>query len=128
MFVAHHSASMKGSTHHGISSFVKEYRVKVTRNRVFSKCPPQLIPRYIWNYGALPQTWEDPSHLDENTKAKGDNDPIDVCEIGQRVCKRGDVVKVCNASISFDVTRQFCLGLEKIYLFGKSTLQVSLAY
>merc|ERR550534_2412761 len=49
---------------------------------------------YIWNYGALPQTWEDPSHLDENTKAKGDNDPIDVCEIGQRVCKRGDVIKV----------------------------------
>lgn len=49
---------------------------------------------YIWNYGALPQTWEDPSHLDENTKAKGDNDSIDVCEIGQRVCKRGDVIKV----------------------------------
>ena len=53
-----------------------------------------VLFRYIWNYGALPQTWEDPSHLDENTKAKGDNDPVDVCEIGQRVCKRGDVIKV----------------------------------
>merc|ERR1711928_291669 len=25
---------------------------------------------------------------------KGDNDPIDVCEIGQRVAKRGDVISV----------------------------------
>ena len=56
---------------------------------------------YIWNYGALPQTWEDPSHLDENTKAKGDNDPIDVCEIGQRVCKRGDVIKVIDEMFGF---------------------------
>ncbi|KAA0195665.1 Inorganic pyrophosphatase [Fasciolopsis buskii] len=30
---------------------------------------------YIWNYGALPQTWEDPNHVDKNTNAKGDNDP-----------------------------------------------------
>ena len=37
---------------------------------------------YIWNYGALPQTWEDPEHIDESTGQKGDGDPIDVCEIG----------------------------------------------
>ncbi|GFY62949.1 inorganic pyrophosphatase [Trichonephila inaurata madagascariensis] len=49
---------------------------------------------YIWNYGALPQTWEDPNHTDESTGCKGDNDPIDVCEIGFRVAKRGDVVQV----------------------------------
>jgi len=49
---------------------------------------------YIWNYGALPQTWEDPKHLDEATGAKGDNDPIDVLEIGSRVANRGDVLKV----------------------------------
>ncbi|XP_020376464.2 inorganic pyrophosphatase-like [Rhincodon typus] len=49
---------------------------------------------YIWNYGALPQTWEDPSHTDESTKCRGDNDPIDVCEIGTKVCARGEVIKV----------------------------------
>lgn len=49
---------------------------------------------YIWNYGALPQTWEDPNHVDKNTNAKGDNDPIDVCEIGSRILDRGSVVPV----------------------------------
>ncbi|NWH76145.1 IPYR pyrophosphatase, partial [Piaya cayana] len=49
---------------------------------------------YIWNYGAIPQTWEDPAHKDENTGCCGDNDPIDVCEIGSKVCSRGEVIKV----------------------------------
>ncbi|XP_078269263.1 inorganic pyrophosphatase-like [Rhinoraja longicauda] len=49
---------------------------------------------YIWNYGALPQTWEDPSHTDELTRCVGDNDPIDVCEIGTKVCARGEVIQV----------------------------------
>lgn len=49
---------------------------------------------YIWNYGALPQTWEDPYHVDASTGCKGDNDPLDVCEIGQRVAKRGEVRQV----------------------------------
>lgn len=49
---------------------------------------------YIWNYGALPQTWENPKHVDEATQARGDNDPIDVIEIGERVAARGDVITV----------------------------------
>ncbi|XP_075971944.1 inorganic pyrophosphatase Nurf-38 [Anticarsia gemmatalis] len=49
---------------------------------------------YIWNYGALPQTWENPHHVDPGTEARGDNDPIDVIEIGQRVAARGDVYPV----------------------------------
>uniref|UniRef100_A0A673CQA6 inorganic diphosphatase n=1 Tax=Sphaeramia orbicularis TaxID=375764 RepID=A0A673CQA6_9TELE len=49
---------------------------------------------YIWNYGAIPQTWEDPAHKDGDTGCCGDNDPIDVCEIGSRVCSRGEVIKV----------------------------------
>lgn len=32
--------------------------------------------------------------MDPNTDAKGDNDPLDVCEIGQRVWARGDVRQV----------------------------------
>ncbi|XP_061441472.1 inorganic pyrophosphatase 2, mitochondrial isoform X2 [Rhineura floridana] len=49
---------------------------------------------YIWNYGAFPQTWEDPSHKDDSTGCCGDNDPIDVCEIGSQVRTLGEVVQV----------------------------------
>jgi len=49
---------------------------------------------YIWNYGAFPQTWEDPSQTHAETKAKGDNDPLDVCEIGENVGYVGQVKQV----------------------------------
>jgi len=49
---------------------------------------------YPWNYGAIPQTWEDPNHVDENTNEGGDNDPIDVCEIGSKVQPRGAIIQV----------------------------------
>ena len=26
---------------------------------------------YLWNYGAMPQTWEDPDHVDSSTKYQG---------------------------------------------------------
>ncbi|XP_025195679.1 inorganic pyrophosphatase [Melanaphis sacchari] len=57
---------------------------------------PNVFPHkgYIWNYGALPQTWENPELLDEHTGCKGDNDPLDVLEIGYKVAKRGEVLKV----------------------------------
>ncbi|KAG2186967.1 hypothetical protein INT44_003195, partial [Umbelopsis vinacea] len=59
---------------------------------------------YIWNYGALPQTWEDPNHIHPDTQAKGDNDPIDVCEIGEAVGYTGQVkqVKVLGAMALLD--------------------------
>lgn len=49
---------------------------------------------YLWNYGALPQTWEDPNHVDNDTKTVGDNDPLDVCEIGTALHPTGSVVPV----------------------------------
>uniref|UniRef100_A0A5F8H6U9 inorganic diphosphatase n=1 Tax=Monodelphis domestica TaxID=13616 RepID=A0A5F8H6U9_MONDO len=49
---------------------------------------------FIWNYGALPQTWEDPCHIDSITKCHGDNDPLDVCEIGSKVHAPGDIIQV----------------------------------
>lgn len=49
---------------------------------------------YLWNYGALPQTWEDPTHVDPSTNTAGDNDPIDVCEIGSELHPTGSVVPV----------------------------------
>ncbi|XP_024376796.1 soluble inorganic pyrophosphatase 6, chloroplastic [Physcomitrium patens] len=48
-----------------------------------------------WNYGLLPQTWEDPSHSNSDVEnAFGDNDPVDVVEIGERQAKIGEVLKV----------------------------------
>ncbi|KAK1059886.1 Inorganic pyrophosphatase [Friedmanniomyces endolithicus] len=49
---------------------------------------------YIFNYGAFSQTWEDPSATHPETKAKGDNDPLDVCEIGEAVGKVGEIKQV----------------------------------
>ncbi|CAG8533544.1 1539_t:CDS:2 [Paraglomus occultum] len=49
---------------------------------------------YIWNYGAFPQTWEDPTVVHPETKARGDNDPLDVCEIGEQVGYPGQIKQV----------------------------------
>lgn len=40
------------------------------------------------------QTWEDPNVVHPETKAKGDNDPLDVCEIGELVGYTGQVKQV----------------------------------
>ncbi|XP_071439871.1 uncharacterized protein Nurf-38 [Hetaerina americana] len=66
--------------------------VKKGKLRFVANCFPHH--GYIWNYGAFPQTWENPDVTDESTNCKGDNDPIDVLEIGYRVANRGDVVQV----------------------------------
>ena len=42
----------------------------------------------------MPQTWEWPEHIDKATGCRGDNDPIDVCEIGYRIADRGEVIQV----------------------------------
>lgn len=49
---------------------------------------------YIHNYGALPQTWEDPNVAHPETKAVGDDDPIDVLEIGESIAYTGEVKQV----------------------------------
>ena len=66
--------------------------VKKGKLRFVANCFPHH--GYIWNYGAIPQTWEDPNHTDPSTNCKGDNDPIDVCEIGSTIHPRGSVLKV----------------------------------
>ena len=66
--------------------------VKKGKMRFVANCFPHK--GYIWNYGAIPQTYEDPSHTDPHTNCKGDSDPVDVCEIGTKVHKRGAVIKV----------------------------------
>jgi inorganic pyrophosphatase len=51
-------------------------------------------PGYIWNYGAFPQTWEDPQVKHAETGANGDNDPLDVCEIGEALGYVGQIKQV----------------------------------
>jgi len=48
----------------------------------------------FWNYGCLPQTWEDPNVNHPELKCFGDDDPIDVVEIGSSALSMGSVVPV----------------------------------
>jgi len=48
----------------------------------------------FWNYGCLPQTWEDPNVKHPELKCFGDDDPIDVVEIGSKALGMGSVVPV----------------------------------
>jgi inorganic pyrophosphatase len=48
----------------------------------------------FWNYGCLPQTWEDPTVKHPELGCFGDNDPIDVVEIGSASLPMGSIKKV----------------------------------
>jgi len=45
----------------------------------------------IVNYGAIPQTWEDPAEIHPDTGVGGDNDPIDVVQLNNEPCRVGQV-------------------------------------
>jgi len=47
-----------------------------------------------FNYGCLPQTWEDPHELDPRTQLKGDNDPLDVVELSDESMPTGGVTSI----------------------------------
>jgi inorganic pyrophosphatase len=74
----------KEETLNPIKQDIKKGKLRYVRN-----CFPHK--GYLWNYGAFPQTWEDPKHIHPETKAKGDNDPLDVCEIGELVGTPGQI-------------------------------------
>jgi len=48
----------------------------------------------FWNYGCLPQTWEDPNVKHPELGCFGDDDPIDVVEIGSKSLEMGSVKPV----------------------------------
>jgi inorganic pyrophosphatase len=50
--------------------------------------------KYPFNYGAFPQTWENPNFIHPETKAKGDNDPLDVVEISSNNGITGEIKHV----------------------------------
>ena len=57
---------------------------------------PNVFPwhGHLCNYGAFPQTWENPFHSDPWTGLLGDRDPIDVCELGSSPLPTGTVLPV----------------------------------
>ncbi|KAJ0394035.1 hypothetical protein P43SY_011763 [Pythium insidiosum] len=70
-----HNPIMQDTTHHG------------TRGRNYLYGVP------FFNYGLLPQTWEDPSVKDAKGNG-GDNDPLDVIEVGTSQLPMGSVNSV----------------------------------
>ena len=58
----------------------------------------------IFNYGMFPQTWENNKHLDADTGCYGDNDPLDVVELGKSDISTGETrtVKVLGSICMID--------------------------
>jgi inorganic pyrophosphatase len=50
--------------------------------------------KIFWNYGFVPQTWENPEEKDETTGCFGDGDPLDVVEIGSADLEMGSITAV----------------------------------
>ncbi|CCG85027.1 protein of unknown function [Taphrina deformans PYCC 5710] len=65
-----------------------------TRTLEISKDEPLNPIKQDIKKGKLRFTWEDPNATHSETKAKGDNDPLDVCEIGESVGYVGQVKQV----------------------------------
>ncbi|RJE26460.1 Inorganic pyrophosphatase [Aspergillus sclerotialis] len=57
---------------------------------------PNIFPHkgYPWNYGSLPQTYSDPSHVHPLTSLPGDSAPLNVCELAGEVDKPGQIKQV----------------------------------
>lgn len=46
----------------------------------------------FFNYGCFPRTWEDPTFYHPDAEGcRGDNDPVDVCDIGMRIRQPGEI-------------------------------------
>lgn len=66
-------------------STTEEYN-PVKQDTKKDKVTGEKIPRHYgkdpcFNYGMMPQTWENNRHLHRETGCYGDNDPLDVIEI-----------------------------------------------
>ncbi|EGD77010.1 inorganic pyrophosphatase [Salpingoeca rosetta] len=66
--------------------------VKKGKPRFVHNCFPHH--GYIWNYGAVPQTWENPDAKDDHTGENGDNDPIDICDLSDSIAEVGEIKQV----------------------------------
>ena len=74
-----------------------------TRKNLFTK---ELELRYyaqfpLFNYGFVPQTWEQNVYPDENGML-GDDDPLDICDLSERIMPVGEIYRA-------KVLGSFCL-------------------
>ena len=72
-----------------------EVQKKIAHNPIMQDTKKGALRYYTYgspffNYGMLPQTWEDPAKKGFNGTS-GDNDPLDVMEIGSRPFKMGEM-------------------------------------
>lgn len=84
------NAKMEISTSESLNPIVQD--TKKGKLRFINNIWP--FKGYIHNYGAIPQTWEDSTETHEQLGLKGDNDPVDVCEIGTATGVLGEVIEV----------------------------------
>ena len=66
----------------------------IKQDTIDGKPREYLYGDMLFNYGAIPQTWEDPNILCDKTLKYGDNDPLDIIDIGDYQAKVGMVYKV----------------------------------
>lgn len=84
------NAKMEISTGAPLNPIVQD--TKKGKPRFVHNCFPHH--GYIWNYGAIPQTWENPDVKDSHTGESGDNDPLDICDLSDSIAKIGEVKQV----------------------------------
>lgn len=58
-----------------------------SRLAVLCASPRRFLP-------VQPQTWENPKYVHPDTKSVGDNDPIDIVDIGTKQWSTGSIVSV----------------------------------
>lgn len=56
---------------------------------------PRFFDKSIpWNYGAIPQTLESKDFIYKETGLRGDGDPLDIIDIGNKIVNIGEVIQV----------------------------------
>merc|ERR1719464_593258 len=102
-----HDIPLKGSSDGTYNAVIEIPKMTKAKMEVATKEPNNPIAQDVkkgnlrdyhgpifWNYGMFPQTWEDPNITHPDTKCAGDNDPVDVVEIGSAAIEQGSVVQV----------------------------------
>jgi inorganic pyrophosphatase len=102
-----HDIPLKGSSDGTYNAVIEIPKMTKAKMEVATKEPNNPIAQDVkkgklrdyhgpifWNYGCLPQTWEDPTAKHPELGCFGDDDPIDVVEIGSKALPMGTVAEV----------------------------------
>jgi inorganic pyrophosphatase len=103
-----HNVPLESSSHSGCFNMITEIpkmtkaKMEVATKEAFNPIAQDMKKGVLrdyhgpifWNYGCLPQTWEDPNIKHPELKCFGDDDPIDVVEIGSTTLTMGSITPV----------------------------------